>query len=115
LYQAKIIGNPYGVGIRVMVDHLDYGDSLENADYSASSISGSFATLSSNANLEWKEVDVTDAVRNDRENNRERSQFRIHFAVENQGGTVTGDFAYFESANNSEGTGNTPQLVIRYH
>ena len=114
LYQANIIGNPYGAGIRVMVDHLDYGDTLEHADYAAPSISASFATLSTNANLEWKEVDVTDAVRNDMENNRERSQFRTHLAVENIGGDVQGDFAYFESADNSQGTGNTPKLVVTY-
>lgn len=114
LYQTKVMGDPYGVGIRVKVDHLDYGDSLENADYAASSISGSFVTLSESAGVGWKEVDVTDAVRSDRENNRERSQFRLHFAVENTGGTVQGDFAYFESADNSEGTGNTPQLMVTY-
>jgi type IV secretory pathway VirB10-like protein len=115
LYQTQVKGDPYGSGVRVKVDHLDYGDSLENADYSASSISGSFATLSEDATVGWKEVDVTDAVRNDRENNRERSQFRLHMAVENIGGTATGDFAYFESADNSEGTGNAPQLVVTYY
>lgn len=115
LYQVKIIGDPYGAGIRVMVDHLDYGDSLEHADYGAAAISASFATLSENATLGWKEVDVTDAVRNDRSTGRERSQFRIHMTTENQGGTVQGDFAYFESADNNQGSGNTPQLLVTYN
>jgi hypothetical protein len=78
-------------------------------------MSGIFATVSENGTVGWKEVDVTDALRSDRQNNRERSQFRLHFAVENQGGTATGDFTYFESANNSEGTGNTPELVVTYY
>ena len=110
-----MIGDPYGVGARVMLDHIDYGITLENADYSASSISSSFARLSDNSTIEWKEVNVTDVVRNDLENNRERSQFRLHMAIENIGGTIAGDFIYFESANNSEGTGNTPKLVVEYH
>lgn len=115
LYQAKIIGAPYTAGSSVKVDHLDYGNSLENADYSASSLSSSFATLTSNPVIEWKDADVTDQLKEDLANNRQRSQYRIHLAVEDIGGDVTGDFAYFESANNSEGTGNTPQLVVKYH
>lgn len=115
VYQVKIIGDPYGVGARVMVDHLDYGSSLESADYGASSISSSFATLTNNATIEWKDADVTDALKNDLSNGRSPSQYRIHLAIESTGGTDTGDFSYFESADNSEGTGNTPQLVVKYH
>src|SRR3972149_1950355 len=115
LYQTSITGNPYGVGTSLKVDHLDYGSSFENADYNASSISSSFGTLTSNAVIEWKDLDVTDRLKNDISNSRSRSQYRLHFATETQGGDVTGDFAYFEAANNSNGTGNTPQLFIRYH
>lgn len=115
LYQTSVIGDPYGVGGSIKVDQLDYGSTLENADYSAPSISSSFATLTSNATVEWKDVDVTDQVKNDLSSGRSRSQYRIHFAIESIGGTVTGDFAYFESDDNSVGTGNIPQLVIKYH
>ncbi|OGV93605.1 hypothetical protein A3B57_00450 [Microgenomates group bacterium RIFCSPLOWO2_01_FULL_47_10] len=116
MYQTSVTGNPYGVGGgSIKVDHLDYGDALENNDYSLAAISSSFGTLSSEASVGWREVDVTDAVRNDRTNSRSRSQYRLHFATETEGGDVTGDFAYFEAANNSNGTGNTPQLFVRYH
>lgn len=115
LYQYDIKGNPYGVGARIMVDHLDYDNSLGNEDYGASSISASFVTLTSNATIEWKDANVADAVKNDLSNGRSRSQYRIHFVIESIGGDVTGDFAYFESAENTGGTGNTPQLVIKYH
>ena len=115
LYQTSVIGDPYGAGGgSIKVDHLDYGDSLENSDYAVAAISTSFATLSSSGSVGWKEVDVTDALRNDRTNSRSRSQYRIHLTTESEGG-VSGDFAYFESANNNVGTGNTPQLVVRYH
>lgn len=116
LYQTKVIGDPYGVGGgSIKVDHLDYGDSLDNSDYGVAALSSSFATLSSSSSVGWKEVDVTDALRGDRTNSRSRSQYRIHLTTEATGGDVTGDFAYFESADNNTGTGNTPQLVVRYH
>lgn len=115
LYQAVIIGNPYGAGSRLMVDHLDYGGSLENADYGVPSISASFVRLSENAAIEWKDTLVTDQLKNDITNGRTRSQYRIHLAVENIGGNIAGDFVKLESADNSEGTGNTPQLVVKYH
>lgn len=115
LYQTSVIGNPYGVGGAIKVDQMDYGSTFENSDYGMAAISTSFTTLSSSATVGWKEVDVTDAVRNDRSAGRTRSQYRIHMTTESTGGDVTGDFAYFESADNSVGTGNTPQLVVRYH
>ena len=115
LYQTKTIGNPYGVGGNLKVDHLDYGTSLDDPDYGASSLISNYATLTTNASVEWKDVISTDQVKGDRSASRTRSQFRIHFTTEVTGGDVTGDFAYYESANNSEGTGNTPQLVIKYY
>jgi hypothetical protein len=115
LYQTGVVGTPYDVGGRLKIDHLDFGSSLENADYNTPSISASFTTLTDNPTAEWKEADVTDTLRNDLTNSRPRSQFRIHFATENIGGTVSGDFAYFESADNSTGTSNIPQLVVKYH
>lgn len=115
LYQSKIIGNPYTAGGALKVDHLTYGDSLDSADYGVAALLSNFATLTSSANVEWKDVIVTDRVKNDLSNSRGASQFRIHFTTELTGGDATGDFAYFESADNSEGTGNTPQLVVKYY
>ena len=115
LYQGQIVGNPYGAGGSVKIDHLNYGDSLDSGDYGATAILSSFATLTSNAVIEWKDTDVTTELKDDISNARSRSQFRIHFSTENTGGTVTGDFTYFESADNNMGTGNTPQLVVKYY
>ena len=114
LYQATLIGSPYSIGGSIKVDHLTYGDTLDNADYGASALSSSFVTLTNNTTFEWKDADVTDSVRDDLSNARSRSQFRIHFQIENTGGDASGDFVYFESAENTIGTGNTPQLVIKY-
>jgi hypothetical protein len=115
LYQTDTDGNPYAVGGALKIDHLNYGDSLDNSDYSSAAILSSFATLTTNNVVEWKDADVTSQVKDDIATGRSRSQFRIHFTTEVKGGDVTGDFAYFESAENDEGTGNTPQLVIKYY
>ena len=74
-----------------------------------------FTTLTNNAVVEWKDADVTEQVKDDLKDNRTRSQFRVHFTTENTGGDLTGDFTYLESQDDSEGTGKTPQLVIKYH
>ena len=115
LYQYKIVGDPYGVGGSLKVDHLTYGDSLDSTDYGMAALLSGFTTLTSNTVIEWKDADVTAEVKDDLANARSRSQFRIHFTTENTGGDVTGDFAYFESAENTGATGKTPQLVVKYH
>lgn len=115
IYQYKTVGDPYGVGGKVVVDHLDYGDSLGNEDYSSAAILSSFVTLTQNDVIEWKDAEVTDRVVDDIDNNRGRSQYRIHHETESAGGSHTGDFAYYESAENNGGTGNSPQLVIKYY
>ncbi len=115
LYQGQIIGNPYGVGGSIKLDHLNYGDSLDSSDYGMAALVSSFVTLTSNATVEWKDALVTTQLKDDVANARSRSQYRIHFTTENTGGNVTGDFAYFESADNNMGTGNTPQLVVKYY
>lgn len=113
LYQEKVVGHPYGVGRNLKIDHLDYGNSLGNEDYGASAISSSFTTLTDNAVFEWKNANVTDSLINDLSNERSKSQYRILFPTDVAG--TTSDLIYFESADNSEGTGNLPQLVIKYH
>lgn len=115
LYQVDVIGNPYAVGGSIKVDHLTYGDSLDNSDYASSALSSGFVTLTNNATKEWKDADVTEKIKDDVANARSTSQYRIHFQTETVGGDVNGDFAYFEAKDNNQNSGNTPQLVIKYH
>lgn len=115
LYQAKISGDPYGVGQAVKMDYLYYGGTLENQDYNATSENPAFGVLSVNDNVEWKETDVTEVLQSTLSQGKPRAQFRLKFAAEVKGGDVTGDFAYFESSENYFGSGNTPQLVIQYY
>ncbi|MFV1917367.1 MAG: hypothetical protein ACC618_02735, partial [Patescibacteria group bacterium] len=104
-----------GAGGSLKVDHLDYGNSLEKSDYATASLISNIATLTTNSTVEWKDATLTNEVKNDLSAGRARSQFRIHFTTELTGGDIAGDFAYFEAEDNSEGTGNTPELIIKYY
>lgn len=114
LFQAKVVGNPYASGGNIKLDHLTYGDTLDEADYSMAALLSSFATVANNITVGWKEINVTQEVKDDISNARSVSQFRLHFTTENKGGTLEGDFAQFESAENTLKTGNTPQLIVKY-
>lgn len=114
LYQVETDGNPYQKGGDIVIDHLSYGTTLDEIDYAAPSFLYSFATLSDNPNIQYKEVDVTAQLRDDHRNAKSTTQFRLHFEVEIANDDDSFDFAYFESAENHYGTGNTPELVVEY-
>lgn len=114
LYQYKFDGNPYGVGGSLLVDSLDYGSDLATDDYDRSTITSGFATLTSNAVIEWKDANATAVFKADLTAGHSRSQYRLRFATEAVGGDDTGDFAYFYSSNTGSNT-NPPQLEIHYH
>src|SRR4030042_1973423 len=102
LYQVKTEGNPYGVSVggKLNIDHLTYGDSLDNSDYAMAALTSNFVVLTNNSVVEWKDANVKTELKDDISNARSRSQYRIHFETENVGGDSTGDFAYFESSEN---------------
>lgn len=116
IYQTKVVGNPFGSETGFLkIDHLNFGDSLDEADYNATPISSGFADVSKNRTIGWKETEVTSPVIEDVGSNRKLSQFRLHFEKEDKGTTDSGDYVYFESSDNSEGTTNIPQLLIKYY
>jgi hypothetical protein len=112
LYQKEVEGTPYSSLGSLIVDHLDYGDSLGSEDLSAGAITSNIGTLTSNASIEWKDLIVTNALKADISASRTRSQFRLRFSTEATGADA---WARFESGDNYMGTGNLPQLVVKYH
>lgn len=115
IFQTHISGDPQTSGVSIKIDHMDYGPVLDGNDYPLAPLQTNLATLTSNNEVEWKEVLVTEAVQNDIKTSRVRSQYRLRFAQETIGGTTGGDFSHFESGENFVGTGNIPQLIIKYH
>ena len=112
LYQGEVVGTPYSSLGSLILDHLDYGDSLGNEDLNASPVSSNIGTLTSNATVEWKDLIVTNALKADISSGRSRSQYRLRFTTEATGADA---WARFESADNYMSTGNRPQLVVKYH
>ena len=115
LNQIKLIGDPFKSGITVKIDHLTYGDSLDDADYGVPALTSGFNVLTSDKNLGWKSIEVTEQIKNDLANAHSLSQFRLHLQNENTGVTPDGDFIYFEAAEDASKSGNTPQLIVRYN
>jgi len=114
LYQYQVTGSPYSVGGNLQAEHVDYGSTLGDEDYSAAVFDSHTATVgASNPTLEWKDFIVTPAFKNDLQNGHSRSQYRLKFTTETVGGSDTGDFAYFYSSNSGANTF-PPQLLIRF-
>ncbi|MBN1169011.1 DNRLRE domain-containing protein [Candidatus Woesebacteria bacterium] len=114
LFQTKTLGNPYKSGGDLLIDHLDYGDSLDSTDFSTPALISGFEIFSEKSATGWREADVTDQLVNDLVSARPSTQYRLHFEKEVVGDDENGDFAYFESSENTQRSGNTPELVINY-
>jgi hypothetical protein len=99
----------------VIVDHLDYGTSLDGSDYNLAALLANAGTLSTDATIQYKTLDVTALVQADRSASRPRSQFRLRFSIRDSDNNGVDDFAAFGDAELSCClTDSLPQLVINY-
>lgn len=98
----------FGGSYNVIVDHINFGNSMTEDDYSLNTLSANIGTISNNDTLEWKELDVTSYVQSDLAAPRTSSQYR--FILD----TVDANTKAFEDAENAQGTGNRPELVVTY-
>jgi hypothetical protein len=93
LYQFESEGNsvngafPDSLG-NCLVDHIDFGDSLETTDWTKgdsgnpSTLSCQYGLISSSPDTGWRQLDVTSCIRADKTAGRARSQFRVRFPRE---------------------------------
>lgn len=80
VYQANIYGGtPYTDLGNILVDHVNFGSSLDSGDYSAGALTSNIGTISNNSTLEWKTLDVSSYVQADINAGRTSSQFRFRF------------------------------------
>ena len=112
--QMGIVGKPYVIGGNVVVDHLDYGTSLEATDYNRVAIKTHIGVLSNDDTFGEKDLEVTDSVKNDLYYKRGRSQYRLRFATETIGGNSSGDITYFDPEESLYQNHKPPQLVITF-
>jgi hypothetical protein len=106
LYQNKVAGTPYLSFGDLIVDHVDLGSDVDDADYDSTPLQAAIGVLSSTPALGWKTVDVTDAVLDDLTSGRQRSEFRLRFAAEER--TGGDDYANFDGPSGA----NPPELVV---
>jgi DNA-binding beta-propeller fold protein YncE len=114
LHQASVEGSPYGIGFlgSVIVDHINYGDSLGITDYNAAALTPNIGTLSTDASLEYKTLSVAASVASDILASRSRSQYRLRFSDETSI-NFDNDYVQFTDAEDSCCAANRPpQLVI---
>jgi hypothetical protein len=112
-YQTEIAGSPYLTIGEIVVDHLDYGATLDAADYGLASLDADIGSFFSSSSLDWRTLPVTEAVRAALTMGLPRCQFRLRFSLEPPG-NATSDLATFEDGEGSQGTGNRPELVITW-
>ena len=103
VHQTMVLSTPYQNAAAV-VDHLDIGSTLDISDWDRGSISAAFGTISSDATLGRKALDVTDAVKFDVAFSRTNTQFRFRFPI------VVKGVAVFAGPNQA----NAPELVLSY-
>lgn len=114
VYQENTFGSPYTAGHgNVVVDHVNIGAALDSTDLTGGTVAPNVGTLSTNAVLEWKEVDVTSAVQNAVSTGLTHSEFRLHFESDSNGNGAT-DYIILNDGEDSLSSGRIPQLVVQY-
>lgn len=113
LAQADVTGAPYASLGTMRVDHMDLGVGLDGGDYLAAAFVSDIGTLSTNAVLDVKSLDVTSRVAADLLAGRTTSDYRLRFPIQNDG-DVAVDSAHMEDMENNKGSGQAPLLTITY-
>jgi DNA-binding beta-propeller fold protein YncE len=114
LYQADVIGAPYnGTLGSAIVDHVDYGISLDGTDYAAATLLlGNVGTLSSDSSTGYKTLSVSSRVQNDLDF-RLRSQYRLRFSQLDANTNNQNDYAQFTDFEDSCcGVNRPPQMAV---
>ena len=112
VYQAGVGGGPYIKLGNLVVDHVNYGDALDAADYGAAALA-SAGTLSTTATVEFKTLAVTGRVQADLTAMRTRSQFRLRFSTADGNNDGISDYAQLTDGG-SAGV-NLPRLDVTYY
>jgi hypothetical protein len=114
-FQVQINGNPYGKLGNPLLKHVDYGSSLESADFNGPELAS--ATLSPKTSSgQWYIITsdtIADWIEQDLSAGRTRFQGRLQFFTETDGDGFQ-DSVSIESGDNALGTGNLPRLTLTY-
>lgn len=104
-------GTPYTNLGSVVVDHVDLGAILDASDFDATALTTSHGTLSTDATLEAKSLDITALVQADRLAGRTQTDLRLRFEISGDS-DATADFAIWNDAAGSGHTGALPLVMV---
>jgi hypothetical protein len=105
-------GFPYNVHGNVVVDYVDFGLALGAGDDVPLVLTANVGTLSSDATLGYKELDVTAQVVAAAAANNFNVDFFVRFSALVLGPPV--DYVSFEDVEGGLGTPDRPELVVVY-
>ncbi len=119
MYQLGMEGNPFISEGPLLVDHVDYGTTLNASDYSATPITSNIGVLATDPSGQdsfaaWKQLDVTSNVTWDLARHIS-SQFRFRMTTEVPGENAVVSFDSNVSPNTGSPSSTSPQLVITYY
>ena len=114
VHQSVVNGVPYSALGAVTVDHMDIGSVLDGGDFVGSVLFFNFGTLSTDATLGYKSLDVTSRVAADMAASKPDSDYRLHTAGTTNSDSIE-DSSHWDDAEDSFGSGNVPHLTVTYH
>ncbi len=114
VYQSEVLGDPYSTHGPLVADHINIGSTLDTGDYTGRNIRAAFAVLAQDATIGYKQADATERVLADLDSGRRHAAFRVRFGSLNSDNDGVRDLAVFTDAEDSDGVGFVPQLIVRY-
>lgn len=110
LYHEATLGTPFEDLGPLLVDHLDYGDTLDPGDANLAALQADVGSLAQGSIGQYVGIDAGGSVQDDVSLGRPRSQYRLRFTTTTDNDGVE-DSVFFTGYG---GTQNKPQLVVRY-
>jgi hypothetical protein len=99
-----------------IMDHIIYGDTLDTTDFTAgdpndlNTLYSNIGSISTNENIGWRSMGITEYVLNDLDSGRDKSQFRIRFSISHDDDLYQ-DFIEFYTGSHSI---YKPYIVLNY-
>ncbi len=116
LYQCNIAGLPYAHLGNVLVDQVDYGNTLSAGAYNGMTVVSNIGTLSTTPTLGYRSLNVSARLQDDLSAARTASQYRLRFSLLDRFTNGTDDYVQFTDADDSLCAGTTtnqpPQLAV---
>jgi hypothetical protein len=113
MFQAEVAGSAaYSEYFdSILVDHVNYGATLGGSDYDIEALDAAIATLSTDATLGFRTVEVAGQVQADLNAGRRRTQFRFRWSTENLPEPGAGGaYSYWDNTSDPD----PPRLTIVY-